>query len=166
MAEYKVRNCIDLGINAQKVIKRLLANQNLLKLLYYTDKDPLSQPDLTQEQIQNEVFEKLVKIVPRVGPKETAHSIIALRIARGRTDMQNSEFKHVTMSMEIFVPLTQWIIKDTNLRPFAIMGEIQKSLNGKKIDGLGKMSGGDFDLDFLTEEISAYLMTFSVTTYD
>lgn len=166
MAEYKVRNCIDLGINAQKVIKRLLANQNLLKLLYYTDKDPLSQPDLTQEQIQNEVFEKLVKIVPRVGPKETAHSIIALRIARGRTDMQNSEFKHVTMSMEIFVPLTQWIIKDTNLRPFAIMGEIQKSLNGKKIDGLGKMNGGDFDLDFLTEEISAYLMTFSVTTYD
>lgn len=161
-----VRNCIDLGINAQKVIKRLLANQNLLKLLYYTDKDPLSQPDLTQEQIQKEVFEKLIKIVPRVGPKETAHSIIALRIARGRTDMNNSEFKHVTMTMEVFVPLTQWIIKDTNLRPFAIMGEIQKSLNGKKIDGLGKMSGGDFDLDFLTEEISAYLMTFSVTTYD
>jgi len=162
----KVRNCIDLGINAQKVIKRLLANQNLLKLLYYTDKDPLSQPDLTEEQIQKEVFEKLIKIVPRVGPKETAHSIIALRIARGRTDMNNSEFKHVTMTMEVFVPLTQWIIKDTNLRPFAIMGEIQKSLNGKKIDGLGKMSGGDFDLDFLTEEISAYLMTFSVTTYD
>lgn len=166
MAEYKVRNCIELGVNAQKIIRRLLANQNLLKLLYYTDKDPLSHKDLTPEQIQNEVFEKLVKIVPRVGPKETAHSIIALRIARGRTDMNNSEFKHVTVSVEVFVPLTQWIIKDTNLRPFAIMGEIQKSLNGKKIDGLGKMSGGDFDLDFLTEEISAYLMTFSLTTYD
>ncbi len=165
MAEYAVRNCIDLGVNAQKIVRRLLANQNLLKLLYYTDKDPLSHEDLTQEQIQNEVFEKLIKIVPRVGPKETAHSIIALRIARGRTDMQNSEFKNVTVSLEIFVPLTQWIIKDTNLRPFAIMGEIQKSLNGKKIDGLGKMDGGDFDLDFLTEEISAYLMTFAITSY-
>ena len=165
MAEYKVRNCIDLGVNAQKIIRRLLANQDLLKLLYYTDKDPLSHEDLTQEQIQNEVFEKLIKIVPRVGPKETAHSVIALRIARGRTDMQNSEFQNIVVSMEVFVPLTQWIIKDTNLRPFAIMGEIQKSLVGKKIDGLGKMSGGDFDLDFLTEEISAYLMTFSITSY-
>lgn len=165
MAEYMVRNCIDLGVNAEKIVRRLLANQNLLKLLYYTDKDPLSHADLTSEQIQNEVFEKLIKIVPRVGPKETAHSIIALRIARGRTDMQNSEFKHITVSLEVFVPLTQWIIKDTNLRPFAIMGEIQKSLEGKKIDGLGKMSGGDFDLDFLTEEISAYLMTFSITSY-
>ena len=80
--------------------------------------------------------------------------------------MSNSEYKHVTISLEVFVPLTQWIIKDTNLRPFAIMGEIKKSLDGKKIEGLGKMSGGDFDLDFLTEEISAYLMTFTLTSYD
>jgi len=161
-----VRNCSDIGVNAQYIIKRLLANQNLLKLLYYTDKDPLSHEDLSEEQIQNEVFEKLVKIVPRVGPKETAHSIIAVRIARARGLATNNEFKNVNISVEIFVPMTQWVIKDTNLRPFAIMGEIQKSLNGKKIEGLGKMVGGDFDLNFLTEEISAYEQTFVLTSYD
>ena len=161
-----VRNCTDLGVNAQLIVKRLLANQNLLKLLYYTDKDPLSHEDLTAEQIQEEVFEKLVKIVPRVGPKETAHSVIAIRIARGRGLITNKEFKNVNISIEIFVPMTQWIIKNTNLRPFAIMGEIQESLNGKKIEGLGKMVGGDFDLNFLTEEISAYEQTFVITSYD
>lgn len=161
-----VRNCTDIGVNAQYIIRRLLANQDLLKLLYYTDKDPLSHEDLTEEQIQNEVFEKLVKIVPRVGPKETAHSIIALRIARGRGLASNSEFKNVMLSVEVFVPMTQWIIKDTNLRPFAIMGEIQKSLNNKKIEGLGKLTGGDFSLNFLTEEISAYEQTFTLTSYD
>ena len=161
-----VRNCTDIGVNAQYIVKRLLANQNLLKLLYYTDKDPLSHDDLTQEQIQDEIFEKLVKIVPRVGPKETAHSIIAIRIARARGLASNSEFKNVNISVEVFVPMTQWIIKDTNLRPFAIMGEVQKSLNGKKIEGLGKLTGGDFSLNFLTEEISAYEQTFVLTTYD
>lgn len=161
-----VRNCTDIGVNAQYIVKRLLANQNLLKLLYYTDKDPLSHDDLTQEQIQDEVFEKLVKIVPRVGPKETAHSIIAVRIARARGLASNSEFKNVNISIEVFVPMTQWIIKDTNLRPFAIMGEVQKSLNGKKIEGLGKLTGGDFSLNFLTEEISAYEQTFVLTSYD
>ena len=161
-----VRNCTDIGINAQYIVKRLLANQNLLKLLYYTDKDPLSHEDLTQEQIQNEIFEKLVKIVPRVGPKETAHSIIAIRIARARGLASNNEFKNVNISIEVFVPMTQWIIKDTNLRPFAIMGEVQKSLNGKKIEGLGKLTGGDFSLNFLTEEISAYEQTFVLTSYD
>ena len=161
-----VRNCTDIGVNAQYIVKRLLANQNLLKLLYYTDKDPLSHEDLTQEQIQNEIFEKLVKIVPRVGPKETAHSIIAIRIARARGLASNNEFKNVNISIEVFVPMTQWIIKDTNLRPFAIMGEVQKSLNGKKIEGLGKLMGGDFSLNFLTEEISAYEQTFVLTSYD
>ena len=161
-----VRNCTDIGVNAQYIVKRLLANQNLLKLLYYTDKDPLSHDDLTPEQIQDEVFEKLVKIVPRVGPKETAHSIIAVRIARARGLASNSDFKNVNISIEVFVPMTQWIIKDTNLRPFAIMGEVQKSLNGKKIEGLGKLTGGDFSLNFLTEEISAYEQTFVLTSYD
>ena len=161
-----VRNCTDIGVNAQYIVKRLLANQNLLKLLYYTDKDPLSHEDLTQEQIQNEIFEKLVKIVPRVGPKETAHSLIAIRIARARGLASNNEFKNVNISIEVFVPMTQWIIKDTNLRPFAIMGEVQKSLNGKKIEGLGKLTGGDFSLNFLTEEISAYEQTFVLTSYD
>ena len=161
-----VRNCKDIGVNAQYIIKRLLANQNLLKLLYYTDKDPLSHEDLTEEQIQNEVFDKLIKIVPRVGPKETAHSIIALRIARARGLASNSEFKNVMISVEVFVPMTQWIIKDTNLRPCAIMGEVQESLNNKKIEGLGKLTGGDFSLNFLTEEISAYEQTFVLTSYD
>ena len=161
-----VRNCTDIGVNAQYIVKRLLANQNLLKLLYYTDKDPLSHDDLTPEQIQDEIFNKLVKIVPRVGPKETAHSIIAIRIARARVLASNSEFKNVSISIEVFVPMTQWIIKDTNLRPFAIMGEVQKSLNGKKIEGLGKLTGGDFSLNFLTEEISAYEQTFVLTSYD
>ena len=161
-----VRNCSDLGVNAQYIVKRLLANQDLLKLLYYTDKDPLNHEDLTEEQIKNEVFEKLIKITPRVGPKETANSIIAIRIARGRGLAQNNEFKNVVIGIEVFVPMTQWIIKDTNLRPFAIMGEIQKSLNNKKIEGLGKLTGGDFDLNFLTEEISAYEQIFSLTSYD
>ena len=161
-----IRNCTDIGVNAQYIVKRLLANQNLLKLLYYTDKDPLSHDDLTQDQIQDEIFEKLVKIVPRVGPKETAHSLIAVRIARARGLASNNEFKNVNISVEVFVPMTQWIIKDTNLRPFAIMGEVQKSLNGKKIEGLGKLTGGDFSLNFLTEEISAYEQTFVLTSYD
>lgn len=161
-----VRNCIELGENAQKIMQRLLANQNLLKLLYYTDKDPLSQPDLTEKQIQNEVFDKLVKITPRVGPKETAHSIISMRFTRGRRNMNNNEFENISIAIESFVPLTQWIIKGTNLRPFAIMGEIQKSLNGKTINGLGKLMGGDFDLNFLTEEISAYEQSFSLISYD
>lgn len=160
-----VRNCSDIGENAQLIMRRLIANQDLLKLLYYTDKDPLSQPDLTEEQIQEEVFEKLIKIVPRVGPKETAHSIVVIRIVKGSKNY-NREFKDVLINLEIFTPLTQWAIKDTNLRPFKIMGEIQKSLDNKTINGVGKMTGGDFELNYFTDEISCYAQIFMLTSYD
>lgn len=160
------RNLADMGTNLQKIVRRLQANQNLLKLLYYSGKDPLSESDITDAQIKDEIFEKLIKIVPRVGPKETAQSIIAIRVVRGRSNEGNDEFRDFEIDVEVFVPLTQWIIKDSNLRPFAIMGEIHKSLNNKTIDGLGKMVGGNFQINFLTEEISCYEMTYFITSYD
>lgn len=162
----KIRNCKDIGVNLQRIMKRLMQNDNLVKLLYYTDKDPLSNENLTEEQKESEIFEKLIKIVPRIGPKETASSVIALRVVTGKKNQDNLEFKDVLISVEVFVPLTQWIIKGTNLRPFAILGEIEESLDGKMIEGLGKMSGGDFELNFLTEEISSYKQEFIITSYD
>lgn len=161
-----VRNCSEIGENLQKIVTRLMANDNLVNLLYYTNKDPLNSIPLTEKQKEEEVFEKLIKIIPRVGPKEDSRSIIAIRVVSGRKIESNTEFKGIKIQIETFVPLTQWIIKDTNLRPFAILGEIEKSLNGKKINGLGKIEGGDFELNFLTEEISAYEQTFWITTYE
>ena len=160
------RNLEDVGPNLQKIVARLQSNQQLLKLLYYTDKDPYSHEDLTNLQIKEEVYNKLIKIIPRVGPKETSTSMIIIRLVRGNSNPGNNEFRDFRFDIEVFVPLTQWIIKDSNLRPFAIMGQIHESLNGKVIDGLGRMNGGDFQINFLTEEMSAYEMNYFVTSYD
>ena len=161
-----IRNSEEIGVNLQKIINRLMANDDLVNLLYYTNKDPLNSPPLTNEQKKEEVFEKLIKIIPRVGPKETAKSIISIRVIKASKIPGNTEFRTIKIAIEVFVPLTQWIIKDTNLRPFAILGQIEKSLDGKTINGLGKIEGGDFDLNFLTDEISAYEQYFYITQYE
>ena len=46
------------------------------------------------------------------------------------------------------------------------MGEIQNSLAGKTVNGLGKIQGGDFDLVLLTDEMSGYRQVFSITEYE
>ena len=147
-------------------MRRLLANDDLVKLLYYSDVDPWSQPNLTEEEKQEFVFNKLIKITPRVGPKETAQSIISIIVMNGVQNRDNSEFRDIKISINVFVPLTQWFMKSSNLRPFAIMGEVQKSLNGKTINGLGKMTGGDFNLAFVSDENSCYSQDFMITTYE
>ena len=160
-----VRNCGELGINLQKIVSRLMANDNLVNLLYFEDKDPINHLPLTAEEKQTEIFEKLIRVIPRVGSSENVKSIIVVYITRGSKISSNNEFTNIIINVEVFVPLTQWIIKDSNLRPFAILGQIQESLDGKVINGLGKLSGGDFELALMTDETSVYKQTFSLTNY-
>jgi hypothetical protein len=159
------RNCQELGINLQKICSRLIANNDLVKLLYYTDIDPLAQTELTEEE-KKQIFNDLICIIPRVGTREDSKSVIAIYVPKASGLNGNTEFKTVTIAIDVFVPLTQWIIKDSNLRPFAIMGEIQKSLNDKTVNGLGKIKGGDFDLVLLTDEMSGYRQIFTITEYE
>lgn len=161
-----VRNCKEIGENLQKIVTRLMANDNLVKLLYYNDNDPYGHDALTEEEKLREVFNKLIRIVPRVTAKETSQSCVALRVVNGIKIDSNIEFRTIRLSIEVFVPWDQWIFKDTNLRPFAILGEIQSSLEGKTVNGLGKIQGGDFSLSFLTDEICCYEQTFDIVTYD
>ena len=151
-----VRNCAELGENLQKIVKRLLANDELVKLLYYEQDDPMSQPVLSTEMKEREVFEKLIKTVPRVGTKDTAKSVIVVYVQKAGKLSGNKEFRNVRILVDVIVPLTQWYIRDTNFRPFAILGQIQSSLDDKTVNGLGKIQGGDFELNFVTDDVICY----------
>lgn len=199
-----VRNCAEVGPILKEVVSRLLGNNELCRLIYFTDRNPIEEPKYIQEleryeyleevlgrQLKmpknleettqeycdrvgaewsrikkKEIYEKLIKIVPRVGPKEFDNSVVVVRVANGTKDPNNNQFRDLSIFIESFVPLTQWIINDENLRPFLIMGEIQKSLDGKRMNQIGKMIGGDFELQVLTEEISCYEQGFTITTYE
>ena len=164
-----VRNCAELGENLHKIIDRLLANDNLVNLLYCTDDDPLNtekHPALTKEEKKEKVFEKLIKTIPYVGTKDTAHSMIVVYVKGANKLSGNAEFRNVRVTIDVIVPLTQWYIRDTNFRPFAILGETQRSLDDKTVNGLGKISGGDFELNFVTDDVACYQQSFAITEYD
>lgn len=161
-----IRNCGELGINLQKIVSRLMSNDKLVKLLYYQHKDPIGANALSEKEKQEKIYEKLIKITPRMVEDDTNNCVVVVYVVAGRKDKSNSEFKTVRIAVDIFVPLEMWVIKDSNLRPFAILGEIQNSLEGKKVNGLGEISGGDFELTNLTDKISVYSQTFSIVEYD
>lgn len=164
-----VRNCAELGENLHKIVDRLLVNNNLVNLLYYTDQNPLDMekhPPLSEYDKKTQVFEKLIRMIPRVGTKETENSVIVLYVQRAGKIPGNKEFKNIRIMVDVIVPLTQWFIMDTNFRPFAILGEIQKSLDDKTVNGLGKISGGDFELNFVTDDVICYQQSYEIIEYD
>ena len=168
MAESQVRFLQEMGSNLIKMMKRLLANQNLLRLLTYTDKDPLAsdKADVKASEAYLQGDNGVVRIIPVIGAKENSQSIITLRVLKGVPSMDNPEFLDIYFSIEVFVPNEQWIIKGDNLRPYSIMGEIQKSLEGKNINGLGTIRGSGFSVNFFTEEMSAFIMNYRITQYN
>jgi hypothetical protein len=46
------------------------------------------------------------------------------------------------------------------------MGEVQRSLENKKINGLGEIRGSGFSVNFFTEEMSAFIMSFKITQFN
>ena len=162
----KVRNCREIGVCLQNIVNRLMANDNLVNLLYYQDKDPLAQTHLTDNQKKTEIFNKRIRLVPKIPPQEEAQSTISVLATSGHRLSENQEFTDITILVEVFVPITQWIIKNSNLRPYAILGEVQDSLNNKVVNGLGRMTGGDFDYDFTSDEMTAFIQEFHIYNYD
>lgn len=166
MSEEKIRdprNCGELGPGLKKIMKRILANKNICKLLYYTDGDPLGNKDIENP---SELFNDLVRFIPRLAPEETAHSYIAPVIVNGVNNKGNGEFRDFLIKIYVYVPIDQWAIKGDNLRPFAIIGELQKSLSNKYIVGMGTLICGDFNLNLFTDNMSCYTIDFYLTDYD
>ena len=50
-----VRNCGELGVNLQKIVSRLMANDNLVNLLYFEDKDPINHSPLADKEKQEKI---------------------------------------------------------------------------------------------------------------
>ena len=62
----------------EMIIERFAENQNLLKLLYYNDKDALEKEDITDEKILNEILRQNIKIIPEVKIPERQNSFIII----------------------------------------------------------------------------------------
>ena len=84
--------------------------------------------------------------MPLVKEEETnTESVIAIVFYEGVV-IDNREFKRVSFDIMVYVPLSEWILNDINLRPFLIMSEIEKSLKNKRIESLGTIDYKGFEV--------------------
>ena len=67
-----------MGENIYSILNRVMKNQRLLKLLKFTDSDPLKHPDLTQKEI-DDMLDKNILIVPKI-PDELDDKLCYLMI--------------------------------------------------------------------------------------
>lgn len=157
-----VRNYRELSGILQKMAERLLASQNLCKVLYYTDEKPLSHADFSSTKT---LLGNVIRFTPRVGAQETTKSILVMSLIGGSRDARNKEILVLPINFYLYVPYTQWVIEGNELRPFLLMSYIDEILDGKSIGGIGTLRSVDFQLDSISDEMCCYRMGYTIDLF-
>lgn len=163
--ESKVNYGQEIGPNLIKICKKLLANQNLCKLLVNTDLDPIN-PELHQDiEDTSELFGKNVRVIPLVTTEDQTTTSKLVIIFESGSPTDNQDIERLNMLIYVYSPFKEWQITGSQLRPFAIMSEIRRSLQDKRINGLGEISYKGFDIASLTDQMGCYLMRFNINAF-
>jgi hypothetical protein len=149
-----------MGDNVFNILSKVMKNQRLLKLLKFTDNDPLKHPDLTQDEI-DKMLHKNILIVPKI-PDEPDEKLCYLIILLDRYQVapNNSEFKTAEIRFVVLCPTDRWVINEKTLRPYAIMNEIDKMFNEKELAGIGNLKFDSFGILVPSVNLSGYTMIY------
>lgn len=157
-----VRNSAELGPILFKVAKALVTNSKLCQLLVNLDNNPF------EKEIKNpyELINNNILLVPEVNKNDfTSASKICIVLDRGDVE-ENKDFKELSLNIIIYTPLRSWVINDLALRPFSIMGEVEKTLKNKRLESLGKIKYNGFELVSVDDNLTGYNMAFTLDVFN
>ena len=121
------------------IIKKIMDNQRLLKLLYYTQKDCLKAPDLTYEQ-KISCLDSRIRIIPDLKITQECPIFIIITFDNYVPNEKNPEFRDCTIIIDILCHPDHWNLGNFQLRPNKIAGEIDSMLDGQKLTGIGEIN--------------------------
>lgn len=137
----------------------ILKNERLKQLLYYTGKDALSQPYLTEDQAL-ELFGKNIKIVPKLYVDKSVLNYIIITFDNFTPNATNTEFRDNIVELDIICHFDQWQMNDMKLRPYQIAAELDTMLNNQKLSGIGELKFLGANQIILTDEFAGLCLMY------
>lgn len=116
----------------------MLKNKNLCKILYYTDRDALDRPALTEEQRIN-MIGKQIKIVPKIYVDGSVLAYVIISMDNFTPNAKNPQFRDNIITFDIICHFDQWPLKDFQLRPYRIAAEIDSMFDNEHLTGIGEL---------------------------
>lgn len=133
------------------IVDHIMKNDRLKKMLYYTTRDCLSKPKLTEDETI-EMFGKQIKIVPKLYVDGSVLNYIIISFDNFTRNGNNPEFRDNIIEFDIICHFDQWHMKDFELRPYKIAAELDSMFNDKRLTGIGKLEFLGANQMILTDE--------------
>ena len=144
----------DMGLIMDKMFK----NERLKRLLYYTTKDALNKPNITEDQMY-EMIGKNIKTVPKLYVDGSVLNYIIISFDNF-TPSSNPEFRDNVIDFDIICHFDQWQLQDFALRPYKIAAEIDSMFNGKHLTGIGEVEFLGANQMILTDEYAGLCLMY------
>jgi len=151
----------DIGCNLNIIARRLMQNENLMKLLIHTTRDAEDLP-ITQEEIQK-AFGDQIRIVPVIKKDEVIKNYVIIQFG-GFAPAGKTDYKSYIITFDIICNIDNWQMKDYTPRPYKIMSEIDHVINQTKISALGPVQFLGAQNLVINEELSGFTLSYGITT--
>lgn len=141
------------------IIKRMLKNDRLQKLLYYTTSRPLDQKALTEDQ-QIELINNNIKIIPKLYIDGSVLNYIIIDFDNFIPNRTNPEFRDNIISFTIVCHFDQWNLGDFDLRPYRIAAELDTLFNNTHLTGIGTLQFLGCNQQLINEEFAGLSLNY------
>ena len=143
------------------IVNKMLKNERLKRLLYYTTKDALDKEDIGQEASLG-LFGKQIKIVPKLQIDGEVLNYIIISFDNFTPNATNPEFRDNIISFDVICHFDQWALGGFKLRPYKIAAEIDSMFNGKHLTGIGDLEFIGANHLILNDEFAGFNLTYQV----
>lgn len=140
------------------ITDKIMENERLQRLLYYTSKDALQQPKLTEDQ-KIELFGKNIKVVPKLYVDGTVLNYIIISFDNF-VPSGNPEFRDNVIEFDIICHFDQWQLNDLSLRPYKIAAEIDSMFNDQRLTGIGLLQFLSGSQIVLNDEFAGFCLMY------
>ena len=157
---YKPPKSSFLSINKDMrlLVDKILSNERLKKLLYYTTRDALDKPKLTEEESIS-LFGKQIKLVPKLYVDGSVLTYIIISFDNF-VESGNPQFRDNVIEFDIICHFDQWQLKDYDLRPYRIAAELDSMLDKQKLTGIGLIEFLGANQIILTDEFAGVCLMY------
>ena len=143
------------------IVDRIMKNENLKKMLFYTSRDCLNRPKLTEDETYS-LFGKQIKIVPKLYVDGSVLNYMIISFDNFTTNRNNPEFRDNIIEFDIICHFDQWHMKDFELRPYKIAAELDSMFNDKHLTGIGTLQFLGANQMILTDEFAGLCVMYQV----
>ena len=142
------------------IVQMIMKNERLKKMLYYTTRDCMNKPNLTEDETLG-LFGEQIKIVPKLTVDGSVLNYIIVSFDNFTGNRKNPEFRDNIIEFDIICHFDQWKMKDFELRPYKIAAEIDSMFNGKHLTGIGEVEFLGANQMILTDEYAGLCLMYS-----